>query len=83
MRKKLTVLVDNKCKSVTSCVGFTQIEYVLGELLSMREFYGRSESPRLQIGCSHNCLMIVLVDRIDEKTGRSDEYYIKICIPYQ
>ncbi len=78
MKKKLTVLVDKKCKTSTSCVGFTQIEYVLGELLAMCEYYGKSEKPTLQIGCANNCFMIVLVDKVDSETGRSDEYYLKI-----
>lgn len=78
MKKPLTVLVDKKCKTATSCVGFTQIEYVLGELLTMCEYYGKGEKATLQIGCANNCLMIVLIDRADSETGKSDEYYLKI-----
>lgn len=78
LKKELTVLVDKKCERINSCVRFTQIEYVLGELLAIREHYGKSDKARLQIGCSDNCFMLVLVDRTHAQAGRVDEYYLKI-----
>lgn len=77
LSKELKVVVENPPRDARLGVVLTHIEFVLSELLSVRELYGEEKEAVLYIGYADSCLVFALKDKITP-SGKLDECFFKV-----
>ena len=80
LNRELSVVVDTNVASKLGKISEAEVDFVVSEILAIREYYGESDNARLQIGCYENCLAVVLIDKADDNSSVKDNHYLNVFL---